>query len=247
MTLLRPACDIRNPQGQIVRYALTGVFPSIRVTVAMADAFRGAALAAFHSISGSRDSFVLSGHLSGGQFDAEHRHAHYLPKPDNDGRIRELLVVSPQGRFSDSEVAALRAVRALRWNGPSAKANLELVDLDDQSEIKLSAHWVTVTPYVPPRRFWGTHGKRHLSPDKQIAAEIAAAGGNVVVTEVKLRRWGAMGIRIASRSTTKLANTPSQRTSFHVAFTTQAPVCGPVALGHSCYFGLGLFAPVSDV
>lgn len=246
MTLIRPALNLRNPQGQTVRYALIGAFPSIRVTVAMADACRGAALAAFHSISGSRDSFLLSGHL-GGQFDVEHRHAHYLPKPDNEGRIRELLVVSPRERFSDSEVTALKAVRTLQWNGPSAKANLELADVDDQSEIKLSAHWVTVTPYVPPRRFWGTHGKRHLSPDKQIAAEVAAAGGNIVIEEIKLRRWGTIGIRIASHSTTKLPNTPSQRTAFHVAFTTQAPVCGPIALGHSCHFGLGLFAPGTDV
>jgi len=247
MTLIRPAYNLRNPRGQIVRCAFKGVFPSIRVTVSVADAFRGAALAAFHAISGSKDSFLLSGHLAAGQVDAEHRHAHYLPKPDNEGRIRELLVVSPQERFSNSEVAALKAVTTLRWNGPSAKANLEVVDLDDQSEIKLSAHWVSLSPYVPPRRFWGTHGKHHLSPDKQIVAEIAAADRNIVVAEIKLRRWGALGIRIPSRSTTKLANTPSQRTAFQVAFKTETPVCGPIALGHSCYFGLGLFVPAANV
>lgn len=30
---------------------------------------------------------------------------------------------------------------------------------------------------------------------------------------------------------------------FHIAFT--APVRGPLCLGHSCYFGLGLFEPSS--
>ena len=243
MTLIKSASDFQKTNGQIVRYALTGPFPSIASTVAVAEALRGAVLSEFHAKSGSNGSFLLSGHYSDGRPDSDHRHAYYLPKPDQSGRIRELLIVSPLDCFSKEELAALESVKILRWNGPSARTSLELLDTDDRSELKLASRWVSLTPFVPLRRFWGTAGKHHLTPEKQISAEIAAAGYESAIDEIKLNQWGTARVRIAPGSKTILPHTPVRRAAYRVEFRTLHPVCGPIALGHSSHFGLGLFVP----
>ena len=246
MSLIKSASDFQRPNGQIVRYALAGPFPSIASTVAVAEALRGAVLSAFHAKSGTRDSFLLSGHHADGRPDSDHRHAYYLPKPDKSGRIRELLIVSPRDRFSEAELAALESVKVLRWNGPSAITGLELLDTDDHSDLRLASSWVSLTPYVPIRRFWGTHGKHHLTPEKQIFAEIKRAEPEITIEEIITKRWGEARVRVATTSITKLPRTPVSRTAYLVKFRTGHPVCGPIALGHSCHFGLGVFIPASD-
>lgn len=246
MSLIKPANGLQNPAGQIVRYGLEGPFPSMVATVAVAEAFRGAVLSAFHATSKAKASFLLSGHYKDGRPDSEHRHAYYLPRPDKSGRIRELLVVSPQDRFSEAELIALKSVKALRWNGPSARTTLELLDTDDESSSRLASHWVSLTPYVPIRRFWGTPGKHHLTPDKQISAEITRAGYECVIEEIKFKQWSDVRVRVAPASRTHLPGAPTRRTAYRVEFRSRHPICGPIALGHSCHFGLGLFVPATD-
>lgn len=246
MSLVKSASDFQKPSGQIVRYALARPFPSIVSTVAVAEAFRGAVLSVFHAKSRMKDSFLLSGHYADGRPDKDHRHVYYLPKPDQSGRIQELLVVSPLDRFSKEELTALESVKMLRWNGPSARTGLELLDSDDHSELKLANRWVSLTPFVPIRRFWGTAGKRHLTPDKQISAEIVAAGCESAIEKINLNHWGTVSVRLAHASRTKLSDTPARRTAYRVEFRSRHPLCGPIALGHSCHFGLGLFVPVID-
>lgn len=246
MSLIKSASNFQKPSGQIVRYALAGPFPSIVSTVAVAEAFRGAVLSAFHAKSGMKDSFLLSGHHADGRPDMDHRHAYYLPKADKSGRIRELLIVSPLDRFSRAELTALESVKVLRWNGPSTRTGLELLDSDDHSEMKLANRWVSLTPFVPIRRFWGTAGKHHLTPDKQISVEIAAAGCESTIEEIKLNHWCTVRVRFAPASKTKLPHTPARRAAYRVEFRSRHPLCGPIALGHSSHFGLGLFTPAPD-
>lgn len=243
MSLIKSPSEMEKPTGQIIRYAIIGRYPPVAATVVVAEAFRGAVLSAFHATAGPKDSFLLSGHLIDGKPDDKHRHAYYLPQPDKAGCICQLLVVSPWDRFSPEELIALQAVRALQWNGPSTKISLDLLDSDDQSVIKLASRWVSLTPYVPIRRFWGTHGKHHLTPERQLSMEIARTIPDCVIEEIKLTRWRNINTRVAPRSRTKLPDTPSHRISYTVEFKCRHPVCAPIALGHSSHFGLGQFAP----
>jgi CRISPR-associated protein Csb2 len=243
MGLVKPPSAIAKSTGQIIRYAITGKHPPLAATVAVAEAFRSAVLSAFHALTGSKESFLLSGHHSDGKPDGEHRHAYYLPQPDGAGRIREMLVVSPFDRFSQEELVALQTVRAIRWNGPSAMAHLELLDSDDWGAVKLASRWVSLTPYVPTRRFWGTHGKHHLTPDRQLVVEIKRVLPECIVEDVKLMQCIDIRIRVASNSKTKLPDSPVRRGAYSVEFRTQQPLCAPIALGHSCHFGLGQFLP----
>lgn len=244
MTLARQT-DIRNGhRGQIVHFAFANKKPPLAATVAIADAFRAAALSAFHVKIGGNDSFLLSGHNADGTPDKENRHAFYLPIPDTDGTstLSGILVASPVVRFSEEEVAALCAITTVRWNGPSTKLNVELVDIDDQSVETLARRWESTTPYVPMRQYWGTHGKRHLVPEKQLAAELQRAGVPDT-TIVEIDAWCKMRIRLKPPSLTCTGSHPALRLGFRVVLSTSMPILGPIALGHSSHFGLGQFRP----
>lgn len=246
MSLIKLADELQNPTGQIVRYALRGPHPPIAATVAVAAAFRSAVLSSLHATTGSKESFVLSGHHPDGKPDKEHRHAYYLPQPDETGRIRELLVVSPFDRFIPEELTALQTVQALQWNGPSTKTRIELLESNDRSTIRLARRWVSLTPYVPSRRFWGTHGKHHLTPDKQVSSELKRVIPQSAIEEVKLTPWSDVRVRVAPSSMANCPDTPARRLAYGVEFTVVAPLCAPIALGHTCHFGLGQFVAAGN-
>lgn len=244
MSLVRPASELERPAGQIVRYAFGRGRPPMRATVAVAEAVRSAALSALHAMTGSKESFLLSGHGPNGIPDREHRHAYYLPQADETGALSEIMVVSPRDRFTEEEIHALGTVHAIQWNGPSTKLDLELIDHDDRSAIRLAARWVSRTPYVPPRRFWGTHGKRHLTPEKQLSTEFKETGA--IVTEIRIETWDKIRVRVAQSARQVGRATPLCRSSFWVEFRVDRPICAPMAVGHSCHFGLGQFVPAGS-
>jgi CRISPR-associated protein Csb2 len=243
MSLLKPATEFTQPSGQIVRFTFAQGRPPVRSTVAVAEAFRAAALSAFHATTGSKDSFLLTGHQPDGQPDRGHHHAFYLPQPAADGAIVGIVLVSPHLRFSKEEIEALRIVKALQWNGPSTRIFLELADTDDQCFRQLATRWISATPYVPLRQFWGTHGKRHLLPENQLCQELEQVP-NCKPREVRIVRWGDIRVRIAKHCAINRLS-PSRRLAFTVEFQTEKPICGPLVLGHSCHFGLGQFVPVA--
>lgn len=241
MSLVKAPREIHAPTGQIVRYVFAGGKPPIHAAVAVASAFRAAALSALHATTGTRESFLLSGHRADGSVDRSHEHAYYLPQPGKDGTLVAMLVVSPRFRFSSSELAALEVVKALRWNGPGASLSLDLLSSDDTAPIQVASRWVSATPYVPLRRFWGTHGKRHLTPERQLFAELKEARAVERLKEVSVESWGDILVRDYNQG--MRGRSGSARRAFKIEFELPEPVCGPIALGHSCHFGLGLFTP----
>lgn len=245
MTLARRAQVFTDSSGQIVQFSLNGShLPSLVETVRVAEGFRSAVLAAFQVVSGNRDSFVLSGHEVNGKPDHGHRHGFYLPVPDKDGKIVSIYVVSPVQRFSDVEMEALKLIRVLQWNGPSTRTKVDFVSDDDSTLNQVAATWLTITPYVPLRRFYGTHGKHHLTPEKQLVAELTqiTPGGYHVEELRKVSNW-LVDTRVANRPNAVRKPLNTRRQGFYVRFRAAPPLCGPVLLGHSTHFGLGQFRP----
>jgi CRISPR-associated protein Csb2 len=239
MTLINSTDEFGHPRGQIVRYAFGRGCAPLRSAVAVAESFRSATLSALFAITGSKESFLLSGHNADGTPDNEHRHAYYLPQVNEHDMLNGLLVVSPCSRFSDTDLEALSTVRVVQWNGPSTKLTLELIDIDNSDARIVASNWVTITPYVPIRRFWGTSGKHHLTPEKQLASEIHACNSAEVIDDVELSPWGQIRVRIA-RNGKRVSPTPvTRRQGFAVEIKFKVPLCGPIALGHSCHYGLG--------
>jgi len=243
MSLVQCFPKTPEPGGQIVRFSFVGKLPSSRMVVAVGQAFRASALSALHVLTGSKKSFLLSGHRPDGAPDDRHEHAYYLSQVDTRGRVTGMLVVSPRARFDSEELEALKMVRAIQWDGPSTRLSVELVDDDDEGARVVSGRWVTRTLYVPIRRFWGTHGKHHLTPDRQLVRELEACGCRPVNGRVDVRPGEKVWVRSVAPSTMGARVVLYKRRGYYCEFAVDRPICGPVALGHSCHFGLGQFQP----
>ncbi len=243
MSLAKPRELFGKNVGQIVRFSFSGRLPEISAIVPVAEAFRAAVLSALHAVTGSKDSFLLSGHQPDGRPDDQHDHAFYLPQTTSDDRLGSLLVISPRTRFSADEMTALSVVKRIQWNGPSTRLGVELIEEDDRSEQQLATRWESITPYVPPRRFWGTSGKRHLTPERQLARELCESVQALEVTVSSIEAWIPLRVRLVLNQ--KLAGNLQRRvrSGLRVAFQSDRPIVGPIALGHSAHFGLGQFHP----
>jgi CRISPR-associated protein Csb2 len=237
--------------GQIVGFSFGPESrPPIAAVVRVATGFRSAALAAHQVVTGSRDSFLLSGHEPDGVPGRGHRHAFYLPDPDGAGRIRGLYIVSAISRFSKDEIEALRLLRRFSWSGGTGRVSVAAIEEDSSSLRQVASSWETVTAYVPPRRFYGTHGKRHIDPERQLLAELTSLVPGVHEITAFKQSGMRMAVRIAPDDQKRLrrgaASPASVRESFHVRIKSSMPICGPVLLGHSTHFGLGQFRPVLE-
>lgn len=245
MSLVSGTSQLQDGLGQIVRFSFVDKRPPLQATVAVANAFRSAALAALHSNARNHHSFLLSGRNEDGALDREHKHAYYLPEPalDDSASVAGLLVAAPVSKFSEEEITALRAVTRLKWNGPSTAVSLDFIGIDDGTVATVASRWTSSTPYVPLRRFWGTHGKRHLTPDKQFAAELRDHPIAAEILSLDVRPWIEVRVRVPPSA---IDVQPSKRQGFCITFTARTPLCGPIALGHSCHFGLGQFKPIAE-
>jgi CRISPR-associated protein Csb2 len=189
-----------------------------------------------------------------------HRHAHFIPlnlDPRNRGRIDHVLVHAPMG-FSGVAKQALRRLRqtwakglddlAVTLVGIGPLPSFRTVAGTALPELGESRTWVSRTPFVPPR-FLKRRGKDSL--EGQVRAELRARGLPDLVAppavaaptdqdEAGLQaRWFRHFVR--TRQNTQAPAAPPGL--FHLRFTLERPVHGPVCLGWGSHFGLGLFVP----
>jgi CRISPR-associated protein Csb2 len=97
-------------------FTVTGAhIPSHELAVAVADSFRAAVQSRYGSLSGGGVSPTLSGHASGTtdkRLD-QHRHAHFLPLRDAEGRVDRILLWAQEG-LDPLEVAAASSIGVVR-------------------------------------------------------------------------------------------------------------------------------------
>jgi CRISPR-associated protein Csb2 len=136
--------------------------------------------------------------------------------------------------------------------GPDAEAwKIKLIPLDAAVppppgfDGSLATVWQTLTPYVPPRyHLRGGKIRESESIENQIRRELAVRDqgmGLLSVEEIPPPLWVAVHVprrEAAQRSFIGDRRGHMLRLSFDV------PISGPLRLGHSSSFGLGLFTPV---
>lgn len=220
-------------------------------------------------------SAVLSGKDERGDplTDRLHSHAYYLPSDeDGDGRLDHLTIFARDG-FGPVERRAIDDLRELRAGGLGEgryPVRVLLLSLGTHDEYALgprrvSRAWISATPYIAARhaktrgrdridlaspQAWTTFLMADLRSQLAVALpDLADQAGGVVIEPLLegdafkiARRWRPIQFK---RFRSKSGDDGGQRLAgaFRIGFPSE--VRGPIALGHSAHFGMGLFTPES--
>jgi len=254
--LLRSVARARHkplalPPANTFRFVLYGKpLPRIEDAVRVGERLRMAVMSCAKRECGE-DSIpaAISGH--GLSNENRHQHAFWLPEDaDGDGRIDHILIHIPAG----VEGPAKRAVESLRrlWNrdGQEWQVLLETVSGANLSAgssmlIEYGNAWTSVTPYLHP---W--HVKKNFAIEDQLRRECRERGLPEIerlthFPTVRIRGRELRPIHFHRFRAKRGLTQPDTRGSFwRIEFAE--PVCGPLALGFGCHFGLGLFVPVRN-
>lgn len=218
-------------------------------------------------------SAVLSGKDDQGQPLTGHGHAYYLPTDeDGDGRLDHLTIYSASG-FGPEERTAfyhLSRLQTGREGEDRHPLRLLLLGMGTQDEyspgpLRAARTWISATPYVATR-YAKTRGRHRIdlhSPEARVAflqddlraqlaclsQDLAAECAPDVTIEplwddnhvfLVASRWRPIQFKRFRR---KAGEDGRQRLTGAFRLRFSRPVRGPMALGWSSHFGLGLFIP----
>lgn len=258
-----------RPDCHLMQFAIGwSVAPKRRAVVRLTARFRGAVLRELLRLkthdgsanwtSARRDVLEAVADMTGKDANGDalkgHRHTEFLAWCEDDQPTR-LLVWRDSRAFDADEQEAIRlaAARDVSWAaaGPdSDEWKVRLVALDRAVPpppgfgSQLSRVWESMTPYVPPRHHLrGGKEREGESMAEQIRREVRRReiAQDVEVELVGTPQW--VSVHVPRREANKRAFIGDRRGQMvRLRFTT--PVVGPIRLGHSSSFGLGLFRPV---
>ena len=190
----------------------------------------------------------------------DHRHAEFLAWCE-DGEPTRVLVWRRSRAFDGDEREAilLAAARGVSWAaadyGIDADADawkVRLVPLDRSVppppgfDGKPSVLWESVTPYVPPRHHLrGGKERDGESIANQVRRELAQRG---LEQHVEIELIGApiwVSVHVPRREAGRRALVGERRGQM-IRLRFAVPVSGPIRLGHSSSFGLGLLRPAQE-
>ena len=265
---IRPVSQRRPelPPVSLMQFAIgSTVAPRYKDTVRITERFRNRVLGCFTKLhTGNPRSkwsdvpddvrektLLLSGRNSDGSPSREHRHASFFLCGISDAPSR--LCVWRNEPFTDLEQRAIldAANTPLPLNYKNDPWMLNLVPLDKMVppppglDGNISREWKSLTPYVPSRHVYGRTGKEKAdcSVQEQLADELASRGFHVngLIATAEECGW----VKIHRNKSERDARTNNDKLGYTVKLTFGEPVKGPISLGTSSHFGLGLFVPVS--
>lgn len=118
------------------------------------------------------------------------------------------------------------------------------------------AVWESLTPYVPPRHAFDRRGKPKPgeTPREQLQRDLKQWGlqatsivyldrKNAPTLDCDSPKGEWVKVHAPKRHASSQSNTSKR--GFRFRLTLPEPVSGPIALGHSAHFGLGLFIPIA--
>lgn len=182
-----------------------------------------------------------------------HRHTEFLAWCEDDVPVRVLVCRDGRPFDEDEQTAILRAAsRELSWASAGVDADawkVRLVPLDRAVppppgfDGVAARRWESVTPYVPPRHHLRKGKERaRESLTAQIRRELAlrgfAAADQVEAEAIGDAAWVSVHVpRVQKRASL------GDRRGYWMRLIFREPIRGPLRLGHSSSFGLGLFRP----
>ena len=266
-----PRAAPRMPElPRVMQFGIgTRVSPPPKSVVVLTQRFRGRVIRKFLLGSWRRANAarraaarLLTGKEADGSPLRDHRHPHarfgILFDPET-GRAARLLVWRGQPFSDDERRAILKAAEqelqlSFTKAGSRDPWTVRLVPLDSQVPApagfgdRAYSCWKTVTPYVPPRHVYDRRGrvKAGESPEEQLRVELARQGYDTAGLVIRVDDQAAEWTRVHGPRRNREAPTNTERRGYPVLLTFNALVRGPIALGHSSHFGIGLFVGVDD-
>jgi CRISPR-associated protein Csb2 len=267
----RRRAPVHRPDCHLMQFALGwNVAPDPRAIVRLTSRFRGAVLRELLRLKTGEDAATWTragrevresiADMAGKNADNEplkgHRHTEFLAWCE-DGQPTRLVVWRGSRAFDADEQEAIlvAASRNVSWAAAGSGADewkVRLVPLDRSVppppgfDGQPSIVWESVTPYVAPRHHLrGARLRERESVAKQISRELERRGfaEQVDVELVGTPAW--VSVHVPRRGASKRAFIGDRRGQA-VRLRFAAPVAGPIRLGHSSTFGLGLFRPVQE-
>lgn len=246
----------RDRGVEVVRYRIGGrIRPKITEAVVVCDAFKRAAMSKYKESSGDCESSTLSGKAADGKtMKGNHAHAFFLATAEGESAMLDHITVFSKTPFTREEIDALASVR-LVWNKdrmfkPVYVGRGNRGSFASPPQILESARkWVSVTPYVPNRhpKVRGKGADKRLvdGPEEQIVRELQNREfPSVSSVEVHGPREKISGFLPAEFKRWRKAGLPGFG-AYSVAIEFESDVQGPMSLGHSSHYGLGLFKPAT--
>ena len=251
-----PAPGPRAKPIHLVRYAVAGPLrPRIKDTVKVGDVAKSACMSVYGKGHRGKTSPVFSGKDEGGAPLKGHGHAFYLPTYESqNGEIDHLTIISAEG-FGEKELGVLFAMRELR--GRKLRADLLFQgcgSVDDFSSIPIlrkSRKWASSTPLVLSRHIKRRGKKPNVRVvdglDEQVRAEIKNRYGDSyrvkAVTELGGSSIGDTAVRPFEFYRWRSHGSVGADIAYNVRLEFEEPVSGPITLGYSSHYGLGMFVP----
>ncbi len=251
-----------------VQFAIgSRVSPPRKSIVVLTQRFRGRVVRAFlgcgwrQASSAQRDKVrLLTGKDADGKpLQEHHPHVYFgIHFDERTGRAARLMVWRGQPFTDDEQRAILKAANQelpiafgrTRRKDPWA---VRLVPLDSQEppprgfDVQAYRRWETATPYVPPRHVYGRRGrvKSGETVEDQLRREVNRQGFDTSKLIINVDDQGFRWTQVHRPWRSQGDPTNFEKRGYHVSLTFDTPVRGPIALGHSSHFGLGLFVPAS--
>ncbi len=253
------------PPTQLIQFAIgSKVAPRYKDTVLITERFRNRVLGCFTKIlTGNpkmkwseapaevcEQAFLLSGRQPDGSPAKGHLQVAFFLSGTCDAPSR--LCAWRSEPFNDMEQRAIldAANTPLPLNYKDDPWTLNLVPLDGLVppapglDDTTYCEWESLTPYVPPRHVYGRSGKEKpsCSVAAQLNDELERRGFPVgkLICDVRECGW----VKIHRIKSERDARTNYSKLGYTVNLTFNEAVRGPISLGSSFHFGLGLSQPI---
>lgn len=224
--------------------------------VALARAYRDAAVRNYRANTGGPHSRTLTGREKDGSVALGNQHMYYLPQPGG-GRssLATLVLKVPLGTSLDQEeLDALMSVERVVLEVGDRYPITVVPEQAGAAQLVEARTWKSITPFLPP--LGHRSGRTATLLEMQLASCLERSCGVVPVRTAKARGPGGTGIltpvrahQYFSPSATAQGRSGWRLTRrlghwFTVEFDT--PVVIGVPVGADAHFGLGQFAPIED-
>ena len=268
VALPRPVRRKRPQEIRCIQFAVGGrVFPPLRLWVKLAERFRGRAvknlaLALKPDSEGKYERLdrearhrlaLLCGKDEEGKPLVGHRHAYFLLWPDEQGNPTRLIVWRDEP-FEQEEIEALlkASERPISWEPAAPRWKVRLVPLPFEMSppsgfLESARVWRSITPFVPPaerHRFRRNGRERRGETLERIVGKLVEGRSSVTrVEKISETIWVNLHETRERRRARKETGTPWMRPGYLLRIEFDKPLKGPLIIGDSCHFGLGIFVP----